>query len=77
MFGSTPTYTFAQLAGLRDALAKGEKRVLGDKTVEYRSIDELTAAIHEVEVALQKDAVTTGLIPRAARQIRIVPAKGS
>ena len=48
----------------------------GDKTVEYRSIDELTAAIHEVEVALHKDAVTTGLIPRAARQIRITTAKG-
>ena len=49
---STPTYTEAQLQALRDALAKGEKRVtFGDKTVEYRSIDELTAAIREVEVA--------------------------
>ena len=34
------------------------------------------AAIHEVEVALHKDAVTTGLIPRAARQIRVTTAKG-
>ena len=74
---STPTYTEAQLQALRDALARGEKRVtLGDKTVEYRSIEELTAAIHEIEVALHKDAVTTGLIPRAARQIRITTAKG-
>ena len=74
---STPTYTEAQLQALRDALAKGEKRVtFGDKTVEYRSIDELTAAIHEVEVALHKDAVTIGLIPRAARQIRVTTSKG-
>jgi hypothetical protein len=32
---STPTYTETQLQALRDALAKGEKRVtFGDKTVE-------------------------------------------
>ena len=74
---STPTYTEAQLQALRDALAKGEKRVtFGDKTVEYRTVDELKAAIHEVEVALHKDAVTTGLISRAVRQIRITTAKG-
>ena len=70
-------YTQAHLDALEAALAKGEKRVtFGDKTVEYRSIDELTAAIHEVDVALHKDAVTTGLIPRAARQIRVTTAKG-
>ena len=74
---SAPTYTEAQLQALRDALAKGEKRVsFGDKTVEYRSIDELRAAITDVEKALHKDAVTTGLIPRAPRQIRITTAKG-
>jgi hypothetical protein len=35
-------YTQAHLDALEAALAKGEKRVaFGDKTVEYRSIDEL------------------------------------
>ena len=49
---STPTYTEAQLQALRDALAKGEKRVtFGDKTVEYRTVDELKQAIDEVEAA--------------------------
>ena len=68
---STPTYTEAQLQALRDALAKGEKRVtFGDKTVEYRTVDELKAAIHEVEAALHKDAVTTGLIPRTVPPAR-------
>ena len=50
---STPTYTEAQLRACAMHWP-GRKRVtFGDKTVEYRSIDELTAAIHEVEVALQ------------------------
>ena len=74
---STPTYTEAQLQALRDALTKSEKRVtFGDKTVEYRTVDELKAAIHEVEVALHKDAVTTVLYPRAPRQIRVTTGKG-
>jgi len=42
---STPTYTEMQLQALRDALAKGEKRVtFGDKTVEYRTVEELKQA---------------------------------
>lgn len=71
------TYSEAQLQALRDALARGEKRVtFGDKTVEYRSIDELKAAIAEVETAMHKDAVATGLYPRAPRQIRVITWKG-
>ena len=74
---STPTYTEAQLQVLRDSLARGEKRVtFGDKTVEYRTVDELKQAIAEVEVAMHKDAVSTGLYPRAPRQIRVTTGKG-
>lgn len=74
---STPTYTEAQLQALRDALAKGEKRVtFGDKTVEYRTVEELKEAIRQVETAMHDDAVATGLYPRAARQIRVTTGKG-
>mgnify|MGYP000022268659 CR=1 FL=1 len=42
-------YTQAHLDALEAALVKGEKRVtFGDKTVEYRSVDELQAAIAAV-----------------------------
>ena len=72
-----PTYTQTQLQALREALARGEKRVsFGDKTVEYRTVDELQAAIAAVETAMHRDAVTTGLVPRAPRQIRVTTAKG-
>jgi len=71
------TYTEAQLQALRDALAKGEKRVtFADKTVEYRTVEELKAAICEVEAAMHNDAVATGLWPRAPRQIRVTTQKG-
>ena len=74
---STPTYTEAQLQALRDSLARGEKRVtFGDKTVEYRTVEELKQAIAEVEAAMHKDAVSTGLYPRAPRQIRVITGKG-
>ncbi len=74
---STPTYSLEQLQALRDALAKGEKRVsFGDKTVEYRSIDELNEAIRRIEIAMHKDAVATGLYPGAPRQIRVTTTKG-
>lgn len=73
----TASYTEAQLRALREALARGERRVtFADKTVEYRSVDELKAAIREVEAALHKDAVATGLWPRPARQIRVTTDKG-
>jgi hypothetical protein len=74
---STPTYTEVQLQALRDSLARGEKRVsFGDKTVEYRTVEELKQAIAEVEAAMHKDAVSTGLYPRAPRQIRVTTGKG-
>lgn len=74
---TTPTYTEAQLQALRDALAKGERRVsFGDKTVEYRTVEELQIAIREVEKAMHRDAVETGLWPAPPRQIRITTTKG-
>ncbi len=70
-------YTETQLEALEAALAKGERRVsFGDKTVEYRSIEELTAAIREVKCGLLQQAVDTGLWPGAPRQIRITTSKG-
>ena len=44
--------------------------------VEYRTVDELKQAIAEVEAAMHKDAVATGLYPRAPRQIRVTTGKG-
>lgn len=59
-------YTQAHLDALEAALVKGEKRVtFGDKTVEYRSVDELQAAIAAVKRDLFEQAVDTGLWPGA------------
>ncbi|MBI5923860.1 MAG: hypothetical protein HY847_19705 [Betaproteobacteria bacterium] len=70
-------YTEEQLTALESALAKGEKRVtFGDKTVEYRTVEELKEAIALVERSLHDQAVGTGLWPRAPRQIRINTRKG-
>lgn len=66
------SYTTTQLDALKRALATGERRVsFGDKTVEYRSVEELQAAIHTVEAELARAAGT-----RAKRQIRVTTAKG-
>lgn len=70
-------YTEEQLTLLEAALAKGEKRVtFGDKTVEYRSVEELKEAIRAVERGLAEQAAQTGLIPPPARQIRLTTTKG-
>lgn len=70
-------YTEDQLTALEAALAKGEKRVtFGDKTVEYRSVEELKDAIRAVERGLSAQAANTGLIPPAPRQIRVITGKG-
>jgi len=71
-------YTQSDLDALQAALAKGEKRVsFGDKTVEYRSVEELQAAIRQVKRDLFEQAVATGLWPGAPRQIRIHTTKGT
>lgn len=70
-------HTEDQLVALEQALAKGERRVtFSDKTVEYRSVEELQAAIDAVKRDLHEQAVAQGLWPRAPRQIRITTAKG-
>ena len=53
-------------------MARGERRVtFGDKTVEYRSVDELRAALREVDAALAREAGRPKL-----RQIRVTTGKG-
>ncbi len=70
-------YTEEQLTALEAALAKGEKRVtFGDKTVEYRSVEELKEAIRAIDRGLSAQAANTGLIPPAPRQIRVITGKG-
>ena len=66
------TYTPADLEALQQALATGERRVsFGDKTVEYRSVAELQAAIRTVAAALAREQGTA-----PTRQIRVTTAKG-
>jgi hypothetical protein len=70
-------YTLEQLQALEAALARGEKRVtFADKTVEYRSVDELKAAIREVKRELDRLDAQSGLWPKAPRQIRVTTSKG-
>lgn len=70
-------YTEIQLQALETALAKGESRVsFADKTVEYRSVEELKTAIREVKRGISEQAVATGLWPGAPRQIRVTTGKG-
>ena len=66
------SYSTEQLEALRRALVTGERRVsFVDKTVEYRSVEELLAAIRTVEGALAREAGT-----RPTRQVRITTRKG-
>ena len=70
-------YTQAHLDDLELALLKGERRVsFGDKTVEYRSVDELKAAMAIVKRDIFEQAAATGLWPGAPRQIRVTTRKG-
>jgi hypothetical protein len=65
-------YTAADREALERALARGERRVtFGDKTVEYRSVEELRAALREIDVALAREAGRPKL-----RQIRVTTGKG-
>ena len=71
-------YTAADREALERALARGERRVtFGDKTVEYRTVEELATAIREVKRGLFEDAVATGLWPGAPRQIRVTTRKAT
>lgn len=71
------SYSTEQLVALEVALAKGERRVtFGDKTIEYRTVDELLAAIEVVKNDLYAQAVDSGVQAGAPRQIRVTTAKG-
>ena len=61
------TYTPEHLQALREALASGEHRVTYEgKSIEYRSVADLKAAIAEVEATLARETGT-----RQSRQIRV------
>lgn len=65
------TYTPAHLALLQTALVSGELRVrFAEREVMYRSIEELKAAIAEVQAQMQNEAGTS------IRQHRIHTGKG-
>jgi roadblock/LC7 domain-containing protein len=66
------SYTEQHLQALREALASGEHRVTYDgKSVEYRSVVDLKAAIAEVESQIARAAGKC-----KSRQIRISTSKG-
>lgn len=70
-------YTLEHLEALEAALVRGERRVtFGDKTVEYRSVEELKDAIREVKRQIDRLDGQTGLWPKAPRQIRVTTCKG-
>lgn len=64
-------YTQAQLDAIRAAIAKGERTVMyGDRSVTYRSMDELLAAEARIARALTEAAGTR------SKQTLLVSAKG-
>lgn len=64
------SYTPEHLAALERALATGEQRVtFGDRTVEYRSIDDLIAAIGIVRCGLEEQAIAAGTVKRRPRRV--------
>ena len=65
------TYTPEHLHALREALASGEHRVTYDgKSIEYRSVADLKAAIAEVEATIARESGA----PKS-RQIRMTTSK--
>ncbi len=67
MTTSTPEH----LQALRDALACGEHRVSYDgKSIEYRSVADLKAAIAEVEATMARESGAA-----KSRQIRVTTSK--
>ena len=65
------TYTPEHLKALREALASGEHRVTYEgKSIEYRSVADLKAAITEVESTISRESGA----PKS-RQIRVTTSK--
>ncbi len=70
-------YTQEQLDALKNALARGEKRVFFEgKSVEYRSPEEIKGAIQLVERELRLKKIAKGKQNRPPRQIRVTTGKG-
>ena len=65
------TYTNSELDALKRALATGERRVsFGDKTIEYRSVEELQTAIRTVETEIARNSGKS-----LVRQLRVMTRK--
>ena len=65
------TYTPEHLQALREALASGEHRVTYEgKSIEYRSVADLKAAITEVEATISRESGA-----HKSRQIRVTTSK--
>jgi hypothetical protein len=65
------------LQGLKDALVRGEKRVVFEgKSVEYRTPEELKLAITLLERDIRRDRIARGKQERPPRQIRVTTKKG-
>lgn len=65
------TYTPEHLKALREALASGEHRVAYEgKSIEYRSVADLKAAIAEVEATMARQSGAA-----KSRQIRVTTSK--
>ena len=71
------SFTQKHLDAVEAAIARGEKTVrYADRTVEYRTVEELQAAIREVRKSISQQASATGLWPGPTRQIRVTTSKG-
>lgn len=63
-------YTTAQRDALREAIASGVLKVSYDgRTIEYRSLSDLKAALRDVEAALDPSK-------RSVRQVNFIASKG-
>jgi len=57
---------------LTEALATGERMVRkGDKTVEYRSVEELLAARNALQAQFDAEQAVAGSVPPRPRQTRL------
>ncbi|MDL5036683.1 hypothetical protein QRD40_10025 [Comamonas sp. Y6] len=67
------TYTTTELDALKRALATGERRVsFGDKTIEYRSVEELQVAIRTVDTEIARNSGKS-----LVRQLRVTTRKAT
>lgn len=68
------SYTELDREIIRRAIVRGERRVtFGDKTVEYRSVDELRSILRKIDMEIiRNDQENSGIV----RQIRVNTNKG-